>query len=685
MKTRNTLSAKAFVLILVLVSVQAMVFLVLFGLYSDLNSTCKRALRDTYVMDTMSNLYMWAVDLMQLRSQNRAVAESGRKKKEVLTYCRSIKHLLKEDELKKFQLQEIENEIIYLYSFATPNQSLGTFKHVAKRTELLWRKLVQLKAIARVESGDVHDSFERLKETRHVTITALGIFIVLQIGLIVGAIWLIRKDIATRLNLIVDNINRFARNEKLNPIVTGDDEIVDLDRAFHRMASAVQFATDNKRDLLEHASDVICRISRHRDILTINEASRTVFGYEPDELVLKKLQTIVPPENVEELRTQLRSIREGTSSHNHLETRIIRKDSGVLDTLWSVRWSAESKSYFCVVHDVTVRKRADRLRQEVLQMVSHDLRSPLATVSSFLDMANEGYIGELNAEGTQRIASASFATVQMVELINSLLDIEKIEAGMLELDKEVVRLSEVFIETYRMLETAAEEVNVELEFSETELKVYADRDRLLQVVEKLVSDAMRCSPPGSKVMIDAQMVDEFVEVKVIDAGKKISDPLQEIMFDVFAQARLKDARDQRGAGIGLAVCKSLIELHNGIIGSEHREGYNIFSFCLPSRSGISMQSERDIRFITQKLSRLRSARTPDDDEDPANEQRVSRNFKSASKASTVSDGTKDSAPDSKDSAVDSKDSAAEQDNRPQFDTISGTDDTTNDSLSGGTA
>lgn len=609
MNTRQSLSAKAFTLILVLVSVQLVMFGVIAKLFIDLDGANRRALRDTLVMDSMSNLYMWAVDLMQLRSQNRAAAEALRKKKEVLALSAEIKHLLKADEVKRFQLQECEDEIIYLYSFTAPNQSLSSFRHVAKRTELLWDKLVKLRSLARVENAGVHDSFVQLKSTRDATITALGIFIVLQIILIAVAVWLIRKDISTRLNMIRDNINRFGRNEKLHPIVSGDDEIADLDKAFHRMARAVQFATDNKRALVEHASDVICCISRHRDILMINDACRTVFGYEPDELILKKLPTIVPPENFEELREQLRNIREGRK--NHLETRIIKKDSGILDTLWSVRWSPETKSYFCVVHDVTIRKRADRLRQEVLQMVSHDLRSPLATVSSFLDMANEGYVAELNAEGTQRVASASFATVQMIELINSLLDIEKIEAGMLELEKEIVPLSEIFIETYRMLQPASEEMNVELEFSETDLKVYADRDRLLQVVEKLVSDAARCSPEGSKVMIDAQRVDEFVEVKVIDEGKKISDHLQEIMFDVFAQARLKDARDQRGAGIGLAVCKSLIELHNGIIGSEHREGYNIFSFCLPSRSGISMHTERDIRFITQKLSRLKAARSGD--------------------------------------------------------------------------
>lgn len=683
MRTRQTLSTRAFMLILVLVSVQAIVFIVLSFLFVDLNNLNKRAFRDTLVMDSLSNLYLWAVDLMQLRSENRALAEGARKKKEVLAYCTEIKQLLKEDDSKRFKIQEFEDEIIYLYSFAKADQSPSQFRHVAKRTELLWAKLRQLKSLSRQESTEVHDSFMRLKNTRDAAITALGVFIVLQIILIAAAIWLIRRDIATRLNMISDNINRFARNEKLHPIVSGDDEIADLDKAFHRMASAVQFATDNKRDLVDNASDVVCRISRHRDILSINDACRTVFGYEPDELVLKKLQTIVPPENLEDLRQQLRNIREGRE--NHLETRIIKKDAGILDTLWSVRWSPESKSYFCVVHDVTIRKRADRLRQEVLQMVSHDLRSPLATVSSFLDMAIEGYVAKLNEEGTQKVASASFATVQMVELINSLLDIEKIEAGMLELEKEIVPLSEIFIETYRMLESTTQELNIELEFSETDLKVYADRDRLLQVVEKLVSDAARCSPAGSKVMIDAQMVDEFVEVKVIDEGKKISDHLQEIMFDVFAQARLKDARDQRGAGIGLAVCKSLIELHNGIIGSEHREGYNIFSFCLPSRSGISMHTERDLLFITQKLSRLKSARSADGSSEDS--------FKSASEVLMSDDEPSDTAEDATDdtSDVDEDGTAGDstngtrQDDRPQFDTISGTEDTTDDGLSGGTS
>jgi len=290
-------------------------------------------------------------------------------------------------------------------------------------------------------------------------------------------------------------------------------------------------------------------------------------------------------------------------------------------------------------------------------------------------MANDGYIGELNSDGLEKVRSASFATVQMIELINSLLDIEKIEAGMLELEKEMVPLSEIFTETHRMLETESNEVGVELEFSETDLEVYADPDRLLQVVGKLVSDAVRCSPPGSKVMIDAQMVEEFVEVKVIDQGKKISDHLQEIMFDVFAQARLKDARDQRGAGIGLAVCKSLIELHNGIIGSEHRDGYNIFSFCLPIRSGLSMHTERDIRFITQKLSRLKSARSPEDGADtPVSE--VARSFTTSSKllspmADTIGDATDATTAKNDSGTADASTGDTNSDDRPQFDTLSG--------------
>src|SRR5262249_51835663 len=126
------------------------------------------------------------------------------------------------------------------------------------------------------------------------------------------------------------------------------------------------------------------------------------------------------------------------------ETQFMRKDGKVIDILLSAIWSPTDEIIFSVIHDISEQKAAERLRQEVTQMVSHDLRSPLTAIQSFHMLLEAKIAGQLNQKGEELLKAAERSTSRMLRLINDLLDIEKMEAGKLKLEKTAVPLASLF-------------------------------------------------------------------------------------------------------------------------------------------------------------------------------------------------------------------------------------------------
>src|SRR5262249_50244862 len=139
------------------------------------------------------------------------------------------------------------------------------------------------------------------------------------------------------------------------------DEIALLDQAFHSMADALGDALAKQRSLIENARDVICSLDGRNTFTAVSSAATTVFGYSPEELMGGSLLNLVPDDSAKDVVERLRRVRE-TEEPDCFEIRLIKRDRSVVDLLWSASWEPTEGAMFCVVHDITERKGAERLR-----------------------------------------------------------------------------------------------------------------------------------------------------------------------------------------------------------------------------------------------------------------------------------------------------------------------------------
>jgi PAS domain S-box-containing protein len=457
----------------------------------------------------------------------------------------------------------------------------------------------QLLLMAKENEKTQSDAPAELEKTRQAISITLYLAVLANIGIAVWCILRFSRDIAGRVDILSANAERLASNRPLLPEMGGADEIASLDKVFHYAADLLEEAARKQRATVDNAGDVICSIDRDFKLISVNPACQLVLGYDPDELRGTRITNLVPDAQRRHFAEALEAVVK-QSRGEPVETSFLRKDGSLLDIVLSSRWSAVDRSLYCVIHDITERKNIERLRKEILQMVSHDLRSPLMCMQAFLDFVDEtGKVNTLGDRADQLLQVATRGTDRMMALINDLLDIERLESGMLQLVKSEVYLDEVFEQSVQAVTPLANAKRVSIATQPTDLAVHADGDRLIQVLVNLLSNAIKFSSEESVVRIAAKKEAASIEVQISDQGRGIPAHLTESIFNRFQQVQSLDAKEGRGSGLGLAICKELIELHGGKISvvSELGKG-STFTFTLPasvsaSTAGASAKHSED--------------------------------------------------------------------------------------------
>ena len=221
-----------------------------------------------------------------------------------------------------------------------------------------------------------------------------------------------------------------------------------------------------------------------------------------------------------------------------------------------------------------------RARQEVLGVVAHDLRNPLGVVSSTVQM-----LGELDLPAPERaklLGAGRRAVVQMNRLIGDLLDVMRIDAGRLLLEIDDVPVSTILSHAEESVQHLADERDIALTVGQNDLDVraYMDRARLAQVLDNLLGNALKFTPPGGTVALRAWRDAGNAVFEVADDGPGIPLADQEHLFDKYWQAR---STDRRGVGLGLAISKGIVEAHGGRLWVESEPGVGSrFCFTIPA-------------------------------------------------------------------------------------------------------
>lgn len=373
------------------------------------------------------------------------------------------------------------------------------------------------------------------------------------------------KDPINRINT---NLRLLSQNQPLMPVLGRNDELGALDRLIHTVADETGRALGRERALIEKAADLICSLDSAGTFLTVNPMSMHILAIEPSELIGRRLNEMTRPEDsfaADELIR--RSISE--NDFQSAELKLLKSDGTVIDTRWSCLWSDQEGTLFCVAHDITKEKELALMKQDFMNMVSHDLRSPLTSVIGGLTILASGVKGELPSSLQEEANSAIRSAEKLVAFINDLLDFQKLDSGQMPLELESHSLEELVIEATQLVETMAKSKSVELRLQEGEknFSVFCDKQKTEQVILNLLSNAIKFSPANSRVEVKVEKQSDFVRLSVIDAGPGIPQEMCQKIFEPFEQV---EPKQHQGTGLGLAICKMIVEAHGGTIGVNDR-------------------------------------------------------------------------------------------------------------------
>jgi signal transduction histidine kinase len=235
----------------------------------------------------------------------------------------------------------------------------------------------------------------------------------------------------------------------------------------------------------------------------------------------------------------------------------------------------------------TALRGAEQVKDEFISVVGHELRTPLTSIRGSLGLLEGGVLGELPAEAQEMLAMAVANTDRLVRLINDILDIERMDAGRLELEIEPLKAAELVAQAVGVLQRSATEARVKLRSEVADLTVSADGDRIVQVLVNLIGNAVKFSARGGVVRIGVARERDCVLFSVSDEGRGIpADQLARI-FERFNQVDVSDAREKGGTGLGLSIAHGIVQRHGGRIWAESEEGRgSTFNFTLaPAADG----------------------------------------------------------------------------------------------------
>jgi signal transduction histidine kinase/CheY-like chemotaxis protein len=233
--------------------------------------------------------------------------------------------------------------------------------------------------------------------------------------------------------------------------------------------------------------------------------------------------------------------------------------------------------------DIEKLKELERLKADFVSTVSHELRTPLTSMRGALGLLLGGAGGELSPKGRELLRIALTNTDRLIRLINDILDIEKMDAGHVQIRRDRVSLRPILESTIAGLESFARETGVRLELGEVaDVELLGDSDRLIQVFTNLISNAVKFSPKETAVEVTATIEGDAVRVAVRDHGPGIPAEFASRIFGRFQQAGGAASRRSGGTGLGLSIAKGITELHGGRIGFENAPGGgSVFSVQLP--------------------------------------------------------------------------------------------------------
>jgi PAS domain S-box-containing protein len=350
---------------------------------------------------------------------------------------------------------------------------------------------------------------------------------------------------------------------------------------------AVEATTARLASIIESSRDAIVSETLDGIILDWNPGAETLYGYAAGEAVGRHVSFVIPPEQAPEPTEVLPRLGRGELVPP-FETLRLRKDGTRVEV--EVRLSplhdarGRVMGVSAIARDITERRRLEQLRQDILAMASHDLRNPLAVISMRAQLLQSRQAYDADA-----VAIIREQTRLMTRLVDDLGDAVRLETGQVELQPEELDLSIVVREAVDQAQTQTDHHAIRVEMSETPVVGSWDRDRLAEVLDNLLGNAIKYSPDGGEIVVGVTLTEGEARLSVADQGVGIPGETLPRLFERFHRGA---GTGTSGLGLGLYIARMLVEAHGGRIEVQSVPGDgSIFTVRLPLVGAPAIASE----------------------------------------------------------------------------------------------
>ncbi|MDD5616426.1 MAG: PAS domain S-box protein [Candidatus Methanoperedens sp.] len=369
-----------------------------------------------------------------------------------------------------------------------------------------------------------------------------------------------------------------------------------------RIEEELRESEERYRNLFDNANDAVITIDLQDRITSWNRSAERIFGWKAREVAGRKLDKLTVPSDLKDLWDQITDDAIAGKEVSGIETTRIRKDGSRINVSLTfspiINAHRDTIGLSCVIRDITERKKIDEIRlenerlistnkarSEFLTIMSHELRTPLTSIIGYSILLKENKLGKINDEQTFFVNNILSSSKHLLDLINSILDLAKMEAGKLEMMVEEISVPYIINEALKILKErfAIHNIVLKTEFDPELVFIKADRQKFKQILFNLLSNAVKFSKEeGGIITVSVQRYEEMAKISVSDTGIGIKEEDMPRLFQKFEQLDSGISRKYEGTGIGLSITKQLVEMHGGkiFVESKYGEG-STFTVLLP--------------------------------------------------------------------------------------------------------
>jgi PAS domain S-box-containing protein len=374
-----------------------------------------------------------------------------------------------------------------------------------------------------------------------------------------------------------------------------EDDVLALAKMAAHVAPILSARLDRQRaeatrdylaSIVEFSGEAIIGKSLDGIVRSWNAGAEKLYGYAAWEVVGQPISLLVPPERRDEIAQFLTRIKRGEEVEPY-DTVRVRKDGRPIDVSVTIsplkNALGEIVGASTVARDITAHRELERMKDELVSVVSHELRTPLTSIRGALGLLAGGLLLSQPEKGQRMLEIAVSNTDRLVRLINDILDLERMESGKMNMEKQTCNAVELMREAVENVRGLAEKAGVTLSVTPCPARLWADPDRIVQAFINLLSNAIKFSPRGGTVWLTATPQMDQITFRVRDQGRGIPADKRESIFERFQQVDASDRREKGGTGLGLPITRSIVQQHGGRIWVESTLGQgSSFFFSLPT-------------------------------------------------------------------------------------------------------